>query len=144
MAVCLSRLPGLPVFDAVGEPATLAQCWMTWRAEFELYVTASGISDPIQKRALLLPPRVRDIFNNSIAADVRGGAKDYDKPWTAYRNTASLVRTLQWRDNFLAAKPSAGETINNFMTRLQKLAEHCDCEGEQDNQVRDRAFFHKR
>ena len=42
------------------------------------------------------------------------------------------------RQNFLAAKPSAGETINNFITRLQKLAERCDYEGEQDNQVRDR------
>lgn len=44
------------------------------------------------------------------------------------------------RQNFLAAKPSAGETINNFITRLQKLAEHCDYEGERDNQVRDRAI----
>lgn len=44
------------------------------------------------------------------------------------------------RQNFLAAKPSAGETINNFITRLQKLAERCDYEGEKDNQVRDRAI----
>ena len=41
---------------------------------------------------------------------------------------------------FLAATPLAGETINNFITRLQKLAEHCDYEGERDNQVRDRAI----
>lgn len=54
MAVCLSGLLGLPVFDVIGEPATHAQHWITWRAEFELYVTASGISDPTQKRALLL------------------------------------------------------------------------------------------
>lgn len=44
------------------------------------------------------------------------------------------------RQNFLAAKSSAGETINNFITRLQKLVERCDYEGEQDNQVRDRAI----
>lgn len=44
------------------------------------------------------------------------------------------------RQNFLAAKSSAGETINNFITRLQKLVERCDNEGEQDNQVRDRAI----
>lgn len=48
------------------------------------------------------------------------------------------------RQNFLAAKPSAGETINNFITRLQKLAERCDYEGEQDNQVRDRAISSKK
>ena len=28
----------------------------------------------------------------------------------------------------------------NFITRLQKLVERCDYEGEQDNQVRDRAI----
>ena len=44
------------------------------------------------------------------------------------------------RQTFLAATPLAGETINNFITRLQKLAEHCDYEGERDNQVRDRGI----
>ena len=44
------------------------------------------------------------------------------------------------RQTYLAAKPSAGETINNFITRLQKLAEHCDYEAEQDYQVRDRVI----
>ena len=144
MAVCLSGLPGLSVFDAVGEPATLAQRQITWRAEFELYVTASGISNPTQKRALLLHlagPRVRDIFNNSISADVRGGAKDYDKAMDSLSEHFKLRKNAPMaRQNFLAAKPSAGETINNFITRLQKLAEHCDYEGERDNQVRDRAI----
>ena len=142
--MCLSGLPGLPAFDAVGEPATLAQRWTTWKAEFELYVTASGISDATQKRALLLHLaglKVRDIFNNSIPAEVRGGAKDYDKAMDSlsdhfkHRKNAPMAR-----QTFLAAKPSAGETINNFITRLQKLAEHCDYEAERDNQVRDRAI----
>ena len=82
MAVCLSGLPGLPAFDAVGEPATLAQRWLTWKDEFELYVTASGISDPTQKRALLLHlagPKVQGVFNNLIFAEAQGKAKDYKK-----------------------------------------------------------------
>ena len=86
MSVCLSGLPGLLSFDAVGEPATLAQRWVTWKEEFELYVTASGISDPTQKRALLLHlagPKVRYIFNNSIPEEIRGDAKDYKKAMDA-------------------------------------------------------------
>ena len=78
MAVCLTGLTGIKVFDAVGEPATLAQRWKTWKSEFELYVVASGVSDKTQKRALLLHlagPQVRDIFNNSILANVKGEAK---------------------------------------------------------------------
>ena len=76
----LSGLSGWLAFDAVGEPATLAQPWTTWKAKFESYVTASGVSDATQKRALLLHlagPRVQDIFNISIPAEVRGGAKDF-------------------------------------------------------------------
>ena len=65
MAICLSGLPGLPAFDAVGEPATLAKRWLNWKDEFELYATAFRISDPTQKRALLLHlagPKVRNMF----------------------------------------------------------------------------------
>ena len=51
-----------------------------------------------------------------------------------------MLLPLESATRFLAATPSAGEIINNFITRLQKLAEHCDYEGERDNQVRDRAI----
>ena len=146
MAVCLSGLPGLPAFDAVCEPATLAQRWLTWKEEFELYVTASGISDPTQKRALLLHlagPKVRDVFNNSISAEARGEAKDYKKVMDCLSEHFKLKKNAPMaRQTFLAATPLAGETINNFITRLQKLAEHCDYEGERDKSgERPRHFF---
>ena len=57
--------------------------------------------------------------------------KDYDKALDSlsahfkHRKNAPMVR-----QTFLVAKPSAGETINNFITHLQKLAEHCDYEAE--------------
>ena len=87
MSVGLRGLPGLPSFDAVGEPATLTHRWLTWKEEFELYVTASGISDPTQKRALLLHldgPKVRDIFTiHAIPKKNRGDVKDYKKAMDA-------------------------------------------------------------
>ena len=43
---------------------------------------------------------------------------------------------------FIAEKPNMGKTINNFITRLQELAEHCDYDEEHDNQVRDHAISH--
>ena len=144
MAVCLSGLPGLPAIDAVGEPATLAQRWLTWKDEFELSVTASGISDPTGKGALLLHlagPKARDVFNNSIPAEARDEAKDYKKSMDCLSEHFKLKKNAPMaRQIFLAAIPLAGETINNFITRLQKLAEHCDYQGERDNQVRDRAI----
>ena len=132
--------PGLPVFDAVSEPATLAQRWLTWKDEFELYVTASGISNPTQKRALVLHlarPKVRDVFKNLIPAEARGETKDYKRVMDCLSEHFKLEKNaLMARQTFLAATPLAGKTINNFITCLQKLAEHCDYEGERDNQVR--------
>ena len=144
MAVCLSRLPGLPALDAVGEPATLTQRWLTWKDEFELYVTASGISDPTQKRALLLHlagPKVQDVFNNSIFAEAQGKVKDYKKAMDCLSEHFKLKKNAPMaQQTFLAATPLAGETINNFITRLQKLAEPRDYEGERDIQGRERAI----
>ena len=107
-------------------------------------MTASGISDPTQKRALLLHlagPKVRDVFNNSIPATARGEAKDYQKAMDCLsEHFKPRKNALMARQAFIAANLIAGETINNFITRLQKLAEHCKYEGERDNQVRDRAI----
>ena len=111
MAVSLSGLPALKPFDAVGEPATLAQRWLTWKQEFELYLIASGISDPTQMRALLLHlagPQVRDIFNNSIPATTRGEAKDYKKAMDSLSDHFKVRKNAPMaRQAFLAAKPTA-------------------------------------
>ena len=88
------------MFDAVGEPATLAQRWITWRAEFELYVTASGISDLTQKRALLLHlanPEPEISSTARLLLMFAAEPKTMTKPWRAYQNTSSSERTLQWQ-----------------------------------------------
>ena len=144
MAVCLTGLTGLKAFDAVGKPATLAQRWKKWKQEFELYVVASGVSDATLKRALLLHmagPQVRDIFNNSIPAEEKGEADDYKKAMDAITTYFKPRKNVPMaRQSFLAAKPTAGETINNFVSRIQNLAEQCDYGEERNNQVRDLAI----
>ena len=52
-----------------------------------------------------------------------------------FRKNAPMARQA-----FSAATPTVGEIINNFITRPQKLAEHCEYEGQRDNQVRNRAI----
>ena len=39
------------------------------------------------------------------------------------------------RQAFITVKPLVSGAINKFTTPLQTLAEHCDPEGERDNQV---------
>ena len=47
--------------------ASLATRWDKWLSDFEMYILASGITDPKRKRALLLyqaGSRVREIFRS--------------------------------------------------------------------------------
>ena len=145
MAVTLSGLPCISPFDCIGEPATLAQRWDKWKAEFELYVTASGVDDKVQKRALLLHlagPGVREIFK-TYPAEVQGDAKEFDKAMSCLSNHFKFKKNVPLaRQNPLTSKPNPGETINNFVTRLKSLAEHCNHGGEEDNRVRDIVFSH--
>ena len=72
---------------------------------------------------------------------IRGKAKDYKKAMDCLLEHFKLKKnTPMARQTFLAATPLAGETINNFITRLQKLAEPRDYEGERDIQGRERAI----
>ena len=81
MAVCLNGLTGPAAFDTVGEPATLWYRWRILKDEFELFVTASGIADPKQQRALFLHlagPGVGEIFR-TISEETKDDAKVYKK-----------------------------------------------------------------
>ena len=145
MAVTLSGLPCLSPNDCIEEPATLAQRWDKWKAEFELYVAASGLEDKLQKRALLLHlagPGVREIFEK-YPDEVKGNAKEFDKAMTCLSNHFKVKKNVSLaRQKLLANKPNPGETINNFVTRLKSLPEHCDYGEEEDNQVRDIRISH--
>ena len=69
--------------------ATLAHDWTEWNAEFELYVAATGVTDKLQKRALLLHLAglgVREIFK-TYPADVRGTTRNLIKLSNVYRIT---------------------------------------------------------
>lgn len=133
-------MPAPKVFDTVGDPATLQQRWSIWKNEFELFVTASGIKDGKQQRAVLLHlagTGIREIFR-SIPDDKKGEDKDFKKAMDALTEHFQLKKNVpRARQTFLTTKPKPGERIHNFVIRLQTLAEHCDYNDEKDNQIRD-------
>ena len=81
MASALHLQP-LPEFNPdIEVGASLAKRWEIWLHDFSTYVTASGVTDETQKRAILLytaGSRVREIFEtliNTGAADAFETAK---------------------------------------------------------------------
>ncbi len=66
-AISVAILP-MPEFKPEAHVgASLATRWDKWLSDFEMYILASGITDPKRKRALLLyqaGSRVREIFRS--------------------------------------------------------------------------------
>ena len=54
MASVLSGLGGVEPFKVGTDTSSVGQRWDRWKASFDLFVCASGVSDDGQKRALLL------------------------------------------------------------------------------------------
>jgi hypothetical protein len=70
----------MPPFDPDSDiGANIGPKWKIWMEDFEMYITANGVTDKAKKRALLLyqtGARVREIFRQ---IPDNGDDKDYDK-----------------------------------------------------------------
>ena len=114
-------LPPLQAFDPVSDPTSLSQRWKTWKRRFETHLDALKVTDDKQKRALLLyqaGQETQELFDKL--------------PYTGY-DYATAVAKLDEHflprknvDYFRQATQQIGETLDQFVTRLRKLAAHCE------------------
>ena len=147
MAVALGGLPVPKHFDTIGEPETLEQRWKEYKEDIETYLLASGVTDGTQRRALLLHiggKGLKEIYLTKPADDraAAGQKSEYDKAIDIFDAHYKLKKNVpKARQTFMEITPSAGETILNFVTRLQVQAQHCEFQ-ELDAQVRDKVLFY--
>ena len=120
-------LPPLPFFDPYPDPSSIGQCWKLWKRCFETYITALGISNPTRKRALLLyrsGPATQDIFDTLPDT---GDAANYT---LAMQKLDAYFTPLQTVDfeifSFCKESQRSDETVDQYITRLRKLASTCD------------------
>ena len=137
MAAKLDLAP-LPSFDPHSDQSNLAARWKTWIKRFHTFIKAANISNKTQQRALLLyqaGPEVQDIFET--LADT-GRDDDLDaaiKSLTEYFAPAQNTNFEIFR--FRQAKQQPQETLENFHTRLRKLAQTCSFPKDSvDNEIK--------
>ena len=122
------QIPPVPDFQPDAElGASLASRWRAWLADFEMFITASGITNATRKRTLLLylaGSRVREIFQH--LHDV-GNADDYDAA------KAKLTTHFEPQKNrhyevyrFRETNQEQGETLHQYHTRLRALSTACE------------------
>ena len=115
----------LPPFDPLSDPSSLSQRWKTWKRRFETYLVAVGVTDDNQKRALLLyqaGQETQDLFDTltDTGTDYKTAMDKLDAYFTPKKNIDFEV--FQFRQ----AKQNEGETLDQFVTRLRKLAFTCE------------------
>ena len=134
------QIPPVPEFQPDAElGASLASKWRTWLADFEMFLTASGITNATRKRALLLylaGSRVREIFQH--LQDV-GNADDYDTAKTKLTTHFEPQKNRRYEVyRFRETKQEQGETLDQYHTRLRALSTACefqDLEFEIEQQI---------
>ena len=124
-SVTINPMPEFSPDAKIG--TSLATRWSNWQADFEMYLTASGIIDPKRKRALLLyqaGPRVREIFKQIPET---GTDEDYEvakQKLKAYFDPQKNRRYEVYR--FRQTTQEDNETLDQFHTRLRTMSETCE------------------
>ena len=115
----------LPPFDPVGDPTSLSQRWKSWKRRFETYLVALDVKDDKQKRALLLyqaGQETQEIFHTltKTGENYETALAKLDEYFLPKKNVD--YETFQFRQ----AKQKSDETVEQFVTRLRKLAVNCE------------------
>jgi hypothetical protein len=134
------NIPPPPEFNPDSEVGTsLATRWITWMEDLEMFLTASGIKDETRKHALLLyqaSSRVREIFRQLTDT---GNAEDYQTAKDKLREHFEPQKNRGYEVfKFRQAKQETNETLDQFHTWLQVLAQTCsfnDADFEIEQQI---------
>jgi len=134
-----TELTSLLPFDCKSDTATIGTRWRRWRRSFDYFLVAKGVTQPAQRKALLLHMAgvdVQDIYET--LTEVQGdddeyvnavrALDDYFQPRTNIPYERHLFRQLHQRDN---------ESVDQFVTRLRQQADFCSFEDQKDDNIRD-------
>ena len=115
----------LPTFDPLSDSSSLSQRWKLWKRRFETYLVAINVTDNTQKRALLLyqvGQETKELFETftDTGTDYKTAMDKLDAYFNPKKNVDFEV--FQFRQ----AKQQEDETIDQFITRLRKLAVTCE------------------
>ncbi|MCG8048362.1 MAG: DDE-type integrase/transposase/recombinase [Candidatus Thiodiazotropha taylori] len=116
----------------------MGQRWTAWLKSFHYFATGSGVTEKTQKRALLLHmvgPNVQEIFET---LPDRGGNGDFDKAVDALNLHFKPKANVPYeRHVFRQSSQKEDETVEQFATRLRKLALTCEFGDTKDDAIRD-------
>ena len=120
-------MPFFPPFIPDSDPASTGPWWTKWKKSFENFLTAINVNEPKRQRALLLHyigEAAYDIFDTlpetGEANDYKMAIEKLSAHFTPNKNIDYEVYL------FRQEKQRSGETLDQYTTRLRKLASTCE------------------
>jgi hypothetical protein len=118
-------LPFFPPFVPDSDPASTGPRWSKWVKRFENFLTAMNATEPKRKRALLLH------YIGEVAYDIfdtlHETGEDYDTAIEKRSGYFTPKKNIDYEVYvFRQEKQRTGETLDQYATRLRKLASTCE------------------
>ena len=118
-------IPPLQPFDPLTDRTSIGQRWKSWIKRFDTYLLASNITNDRQKRAMLLyqaGSETQEIFETlaDTGVDYATAKTKLDEYFSPKKNVTYEI--FQFRQ----ATQQTGESVEQFATRLRKLAANCE------------------
>ena len=138
------QIPSIPPFNLHGDQNSVSQRRKKWKKQRQYFILASGVNDDALENALLLHmvgQETQDIYD-TLNMEEREGTlyktllEGLDQHFCIKKNIA-FERLI-----FRTAKQLEKESVEQYITQLQQLAQYCEYGNEIENNIIDQIILH--
>ena len=138
------QIPSIPPFNLHGDQNSVSQRRTKWKKQRQYFILASGVNDDALENALLLHmvgQETQDIYDTLNMKEREGTLyktllEGLDQHFCIKKNIA-FERLI-----FRTAKQLEKESVEQYITQLQQLAQYCEYGNEIENNIIDQIILH--
>ena len=113
--------------------------WNKWKKSFVYYIEASGITNDVQKRNTLL--HLVGIETQEIFETFQDTGNTYYQAVTKLHEHFNVNKNISYeRSVFRDAKQETNQSLDQFITRLRKLATYCEYGNNVNDEITDQVI----
>lgn len=137
---------GVMPFDCTGDTTSVGPRWRRWKMAFQFYIDSTGITDPRQKKALLLHSAgidVQEVYS-TLGESTRGSKDETDEYEKAMKTLDShfmpQINVPFERHEFRQMFQGESETVDQFVIRLTRQSDNCEFGENKKEHIRDQVI----
>ena len=138
------QIPSIPPFNLHGEQNSVSQRRTKWKKQRQYFILASGVNDDALGNALLLHmvgQETQDIYD-TLNMEEREGTL-YKTLLEGLDQHFCIKKNIPFeRLIFRTAKQLEKESVEQYITQLQQLAQYCEYGNEIENNIIDQIILH--